>query len=125
MFNNFKMAREPQHLFVKRFKMYKGLHIIRCKAAKCAKIFTWNFHLLKYYKYLAIVCSARTSYVVRTQLGLISGILNGFKENKRFPFIVIYFFGVIFFLFHKLHELTRALVACARVLYFRVRRLLP
>ena len=96
------MARRPQHLFVKRFKMYKGLHINRCKAAKCAKIFTRNFHLLKYYKYLAIVCSARTSYVVRTQLSLISGIHNGFKENNDFLlslFIFFYFLGLYFFSF--------------------------
>ena len=88
------------------------------------KDFYAGFSFAQVLQYLAIVCSARTSYVIRTQQGLISGISKGFQENSDFLLSLFIFFRVMLFPFHKLHELTRALVACARVLYFRVRRLL-
>ena len=77
-----------------------------------AEIFTRNFSFAQVIPYLAMLCNARTSYVIRTQEGLISGIPRGFK-GKRFPFIVVLI--MLLFLFHKLQELTGALVACARV----------
>ena len=86
---------------------------------KC-KDFYAGFSFAQVLQYLAIVCSARTSYVIRTQQGLISGISKGFQENNDFLLSLFIFLWLCFFPFHKLHELTRALVACARVFQFQI-----
>ena len=75
-----------------------------------------EFSFAQVIPYLAMLCSARTSYVIRTQEGLISGIPKGFKKITISFYRCLFFVVMLFFPFHKLHELTRALVACARVL---------
>ena len=96
--------------------MYNILHVNRMQSGFKCRDFYAEFSFAQVIQYLAMLCNARTSYVIRTQEGLISGIPRGFK-GKRFPFIVVYLFicGYAFFPFHKLQELTGALVACARV----------
>ena len=67
---------------------------------KC-KDFYAGFSFAQVLQYLAIVCSARTSYVIRTQQGLIRGIHKGFKENNDFllSLFIFYFLGLYFFSF--------------------------
>ena len=63
---------------------------------KCRDFYA-GFSFAQVLQYLAMVCSARTSYVIRTQQGLISGISKGFQENNDFLLsLFIYFCGYAF-----------------------------
>ena len=71
-----------------------------------AEIFSRKFSFAQVIQYLAMLCSARTNYVIRTQEGLISGIPKGFKKiTISFYRCLLLFFGVMLF---SLSQTSRA-----------------
>ena len=67
---------------------------------KCRDFFA-EFSFAQVVQYLAMLGSARTSYVIRTQEGLISGISKGVQENNDFllSLFIIVFCGYAFYPF--------------------------
>ena len=72
---------------------------------KCRDFYA-EFSFAQVIQYLAMLCSARTSYVIRTQEGLISGIPKGFKKiTISFYRCLLLFFVVMLF---SLSQTSRA-----------------